>query len=476
MARIRFRRSRTAALICAIVASSEIASYAMPVAEEQKIGEEVAAEARRRLPLINDYEIDAFISNMGQRIVKTLGTQPFKYEFFVVRDDSMNAFAIPGGKVFVHAGLISRASNEDEIAGVMAHEIAHANAHHSVRQQQKGQVANYATLLGVLLSAINPVVGSAAMTAGMSQQLKYQRDFEREADFLGIDFAKKAGYEPAAMMGMLRKINAQQQLNPTVVPPYFQSHPLTGERMSYLESALGKSEWQVKTKAPTEELLRVQAIARANAQTRKEAVPDYERALAAATPQQRPEALELIGVLMAAGEDYTPAIGYLEEAEKAGRNVDRELGRSYLRKGRLEDARPRLMRAAAAAPKDWNALADLGDLHYQLGEYQPSVDAYRKAVTAYPWLPDVEQSLGRALNKAGKVGEAFYWYGRASELQGQPAQALSYYQQAEKSLPPVDPLKGDLDGRIEKLEKATSGPPRPPVIRPERGGPRLVVP
>jgi predicted Zn-dependent protease len=446
----------------------------MPIAEERKIGEEVAVEARRRLPLIADYEINAFISNIGNRIVKTLGTQPFKYEFFVVRDDSINAFAVPGGKVFVHAGLIARASNEDEIAGVMAHEVAHASAHHSVRQQQKGQVANYATLLGVLLSAINPVVGSAAVTAGMSQQLKYQRDFEREADFLGIDFAKEAGYEPGAMLGMLRKINAQQQLNPTVVPPYFQSHPLTGERLSYLEAALGKNEWAMKTKPATHEMLRVQAIARGNAQTRKEAVPDYERALEAATPKQRTVALEMIGVLMTHGEDYALAIDYLEQAEKAGRNVDRELGRSYLRKGRFEDARPRLIRAATAAPKDWNVQADVGDLYYQVGEYDRSVDAYRKAVATYPWLPDVQQSLGRALNKAGKVGEAFYWYGRAAEFQGQPVQALSYYQQAQKSLPPMDPLRADLDSRVEKLEKATSGPPRPPVVRPERGGSRLL--
>jgi len=468
-------RRRLASLVSCILIFTASPSLAMPIAEERKIGEEIAVEARRRLPLITDYEINSFIGEMGGRIVRTLGTQPFQYEFFVVRDDSMNAFAVPGGKVFVHAGLIARASNEDEIAGVMAHEVAHAHAHHSVRQQQKGQVANYATLLGVLLSAINPVVGSAAVTAGMTQQLKYQRDFEREADFLGIDFAQEAGYESGAMLGMLRKINAQQQLNPTVIPPYFQSHPLTGERMAYLESSLGKSEWQVKTKPASHELLRVQAIARANAQTRKEAVPDYERALAAAKPQERPVALELIGVLMAHGEDYALAIDYLEQADKAGRRVDRELGRSYLRKGRLEDARPRLLRAAAVAA-DWNAQADLGDLYYQLGEYPRSVEAYRKAVTAYPWLPDVQQSLGRALNKAGKLGEAFYWYGRAAELQGDPAQALSYYQQAQKSLPASDPLKSDLDGRVEKLAKATSGPPRPPVVRPERGGNRLGLP
>jgi predicted Zn-dependent protease len=441
----------------------------MPVAEEREIGAEIALEARRKLPLIDDYEVTIYIRNIGTALVKTLGTQPFDYEFFVVRDDTLNAFAVPGGKVFMHAGLIAKASNVDEIAGVMAHEVAHAHAHHSVRQQQKGQAANYATLLGVLLSAINPVIGQAAMSVGMSQQLKYQRDFEREADFLGIDYTREAGFESGAMLGMLRKIHAQQQFNPTIVPPYFQSHPLTGERLSYLESALGKNEWEVKVKPATRELLRVQAIARAYAQTRKQAVPEYERALATATPAERPAALEMIGVLMAHGDDYALAIEYLEQAEKAGRNVDRELGRSYLRKGRLADARARLLRTVAAAPGDWNALADLGDLHYQGGDFVAAVAVYRKAVAAYPWLPEVERALSRALNKAGKTGEAFYWYGRASEFEGQAHQAVAYYQKAVETLPASDPLRTDVEQRLARLGPATNRA-RPPVVRPERGG------
>ncbi len=462
-------RGLAAALAGVLLLAVPPAAWSMPVAEEREIGAEIALEARRKLPLIDDYEVTIYIRKIGTTLVKTLGTQPFDYEFFVVRDDTLNAFAVPGGKVFIHAGLIAKASNVDEIAGVMAHEVAHAHAHHSVRQQQKGQVANYATLLGVLLSAINPVIGQAAMSVGMSQQLKYQRDFEREADFLGIDYSREAGFESGAMLGMLRKIHAQQQLNPTIVPPYFQSHPLTGERLSYLESALGTNEWEVKVQPATRELLRVQAIVRACAQTRKQAVPDYERALATATPAERPAALEMIGVLMAHGDDYALAIEYLEQAEKAGRNVDRELGRSYLRKGRLADARARLLRTVAAAPGDWNALADLGDLHYQGGDFGAAVAVYRKAVAAYPWLPEVERALSRALNKAGKTGEAFYWYGRASEFEGQAHQAVAYYQKAVETLPASDPLRTDVEQRLARLGPATNRA-KPPVVRPERGG------
>ncbi|RMF23031.1 MAG: hypothetical protein D6760_06205, partial [Deltaproteobacteria bacterium] len=195
----------SAGLACCLVL---VASHAMAasIRSEREIGEEVVKEARQHLRLIHDYEVDRLVDEVGERLVAVLGTQPFDYEFFVVADDSINAFAVPGGKVFVHAGLISRVESIDELAGVMAHEIAHAHAHHAARQQEKAATANYASLLGIFLSIIHPVLGQAALAAGQGMQLKYQRDFEREADLLGVDYAAKAGYNAGAILRMLRKI------------------------------------------------------------------------------------------------------------------------------------------------------------------------------------------------------------------------------------------------------------------------------
>lgn len=243
------------------------------ITTEREVGEEFALEAHRGLPLIHDYELLSLVREMGNKLVATLGNQPFDYEFFVVAEDSINAFAVPGGKVFVHAGLISRVGSEDEVADVLAHEIAHAHAHHAVRQQQKSAVANYASLLGIFLGAINPVLGQAAIAAALGQTLKYQRDFEREADFLGVGYAKKAGYDPGAMLRMLRVIYDEQRINPASVPPYFQSHPLTGERLAYLESTLKENEWQGEPKPASWRFQRAQAIATAYSQTRRTAVP-----------------------------------------------------------------------------------------------------------------------------------------------------------------------------------------------------------
>ncbi len=462
--------SAVAFVVVAILGAGATASAsAMPITEERRMGEEFLEQARVGLPLIHDHEINTFVSDIGNRLVKTLGDQPFDYEFFVVAEDTINAFAVPGGKIFVHAGLISRAESEQEIAGVLGHEIGHAAAHHSVRQQAKAAAVNYATILGIFLTALNPVLGQAAIAAGMSQQLKYQRDFEREADYLGIRYAADAGYDPAGMLALLRKTYQEQKINPTLIPPYFLSHPLSGERLANIESVLKKNEWEMGEPKPSWKFLRAQAIVRGYAQTREQAVPPFERRLAAASKADRPEALELLGILMAHGDDFHLAIQYLEEAEQLGRQVDRELGRAYMRKNEIDKALVRLARAVERDDQDWNALADMGEAHYLRGEYENAVTYFQKAVDIYPYRPSLLQQLGRALDKNSQTGEGYYWFGRSSDFYGDVEQSLRYYKRADANLPTDSPLREELAKKIEEFEKANAGPPRHPGLpRPGR--------
>jgi len=434
-----------------VVPPALVAPALASVAEEKKLGDEFLTKALPHLPMIHDYELAGFVRDIGTRLVKTIGPQPFDYEFFVVQDNEINAFAVPGGKLFVNAGLIARAASEDELAGVMAHEIAHSAGHHIVRQHEKGAAAGYASLLGIFLGIINPVLAIGSLAAGQAAQLRYQRDFEREADYMGVDYARKAGFDPSAIAQILRKLNAEQQINPTTMPPYFLSHPMTGERLTNLEAILGKAEWKSNSLPGSDRMHRAQAIARGYAQTREQCVPEYERALANATPAQRPEALELLGVLMAHGEDYELADQYLREAEKAGRNVDRELGRTAFRRGQLDEAKLRLGRALAKAPGDWDVLADLGDIDYQEGRYGDAVTKLDRSVHLEAYRVSAVQSLSRALAKTGKEGPAYYWQGRSSQMLGDPAQAMVHFRHAMTLLAEGDPLRGDITKRSKAL-------------------------
>lgn len=449
---------RAIAILLAILAAFPpltVAPAFAQVAEEKKLGEEFRDEAIAAIPLIHDYELSGFLRQMGLRLVKSVGPQPFDYEFFVVREDDINAFAVPGGKLFANAGLISRVENEDALAGVIGHEIAHSAGHHIVRQQEKGAAAGYASILGLLLAIVNPALAIGALAAGQAAQLKYQRDFEREADYVGIEYSRKAGYDPGAMMSLLSQLNQQYQVNPTRMPPYLLSHPMTTERLTNLEAVLGRHEWDPSRIKPSFRLKRAQAIARAYSQRRDACVPEYERAVATAKPADKGEALELLGILMSHGEEYGTAEKVLREAETLGRDVDRELGRTAFRRGLFDEARERLGRVMTKTPQDWDTLADLAAMDSEEGKYAAAEEKLSKSIALEPYRVEVLKAEGRALAKLQREGEAFYWYGRAMQLQGDVRQAVANYKKAMAALPAGDPaaqkLKDDITRRSEKL-------------------------
>ncbi|HEY2775714.1 MAG TPA: M48 family metalloprotease [Candidatus Binatia bacterium] len=446
-------RRLLAILLAALVAlpSFVVTPAFAQIAEERKMGDEFVGEAIAHMPLIHDYELAGFLRELGGKLVATLGQQPFEYEFFVVQDDDINAFSVPGGKLFANAGLISRVDSEDALAGVIGHEIGHAAAHHLVRQQQKGAAANYASLLGLLLGIINPALAIGSLAAGQAAQLSYQRDFEREADYLGIEYARKAGYDPSAMMSLLRELGAEEALNPTKIPPYVLTHPMSTERLTNLEAVLGRHEWDPSKATASWRLRRAQAIARAYSQSRDQCVPEYERKLEAATPAQRPEYLELIGILMSHGEEYDSAEKYLKEAESSGRNVDRELGRAEYHLGHFDEARTRLNRVIEKTPQDWDTLADLASIDAQEGNYAAASIKLKKSVELEPYRANVLLAYARSLGKSGHEDQGMYWMGRTSEAQGASRQAIEYYKKSLEKLAKDDPLRDDIKKRTDKL-------------------------
>src|SRR5262249_12644267 len=129
-------------------------------AGERDLGRQFLLEARSELPLAEDPALTDYINGLGRKLVESLGPQEFDYRFFVIESPILNAFAVPGGYVFLFTGLIARANTEDEIVGVLGHEIGHVHAHHIVRLQQAGTMWTAASLLGMLLAAVNPVLAA----------------------------------------------------------------------------------------------------------------------------------------------------------------------------------------------------------------------------------------------------------------------------------------------------------------------------
>ena len=202
------------------------------IEEEWQMGAQISQEVASQVRFNNDPAVNAYIRNMGQRIVAQ-AAPPFNqlpWQFHVVEDESINAFAIPGGHVYVNTGLIKNADNASELAGVMAHEISHVLARHSTEQlsRQYGLSVIASAVLGQNPSQVAAIAAQIAATGAIA---RFSREAEREADEIGIHAMAAAGYNPLGMATMFEELLEHQQSQPSRVEQFFSSHPLTQERV-----------------------------------------------------------------------------------------------------------------------------------------------------------------------------------------------------------------------------------------------------
>ncbi len=206
-------------------------------AQDVQIGREAAQEVARELPLLNDSRVDSYVERIGRDLVEAIPSQfqhpEFRYSFEVVNQAEINAFALPGGPMFLNRGMIEAARDEGEVAGVMAHEIAHVALRHGTAQATKAQKFQIGAIAGQILGAI--VGGTAGNVIAQGSNfglgayfLKYGREYEREADLLGAQIMARAGYDPRRMADMFRTI--EQQSRGSGGPEWLSSHPNPGNR------------------------------------------------------------------------------------------------------------------------------------------------------------------------------------------------------------------------------------------------------
>ncbi|MBD2500979.1 M48 family metallopeptidase [Anabaena azotica] len=196
---------------------------------EKSIGDSVAKQAKKQLPLIIDDEILAYVNDIGQKLAKVSGRNEFKYEFFVIPEEELNAFALPGGKIFLNAGAIAKANSEAELAGLIGHELAHVVLSHGFQLVTQGNLISNVT-------QYLPFGG----TVGQLFALNYSRDMERQADFLGTRLIVAGGYAADGLRNLMVTLDKQRKYD---IPTWLSSHPGGNERVSYLENLIARSNY-----------------------------------------------------------------------------------------------------------------------------------------------------------------------------------------------------------------------------------------
>ena len=214
-------------------------------ADDVKLGREAATEASKQLPMLNDQRVDDYVERIGRTLAGAIPPEfqhnEFRYTFDVVNQKEINAFALPGGPMFLNRGMIEAAKTEGEVAGVMAHELSHVALRHGTAQATKGQKFQIGSVLGQIAGAI--VGGTAGSIISQGTQfglgaafMKYSREYESQADILGAQMLARAGYNPREMANMFKTIEAE---GGSRGPEWLSSHPNPGNRYDAINREAG---------------------------------------------------------------------------------------------------------------------------------------------------------------------------------------------------------------------------------------------
>ncbi|MBX6331819.1 MAG: M48 family metalloprotease [Gemmatimonadaceae bacterium] len=219
---------------------SAAAGCAVSTQQEVQLGQQYAAQVDSELPIVQDAEINRYINVLGDSIARLTSRGDLDWHFYVVNTKVVNAFALPGGFIYVNRGIIERADKLDELAGVIGHEIGHVVKRHSVKQMQQMQGANIGVALTCVLTRVceSQAAQTAINVGGAAVFAKFSREDEKEADEEGVRNVVRAGISPQGMVSFFQKLLDEEQSKPSALEAWFSDHPLTQDRIADVEGMI----------------------------------------------------------------------------------------------------------------------------------------------------------------------------------------------------------------------------------------------
>jgi len=432
-------------------------SRAMTTQEERELGEKIAQEVRKIWPVVQDPSVSDYVNRVGKRILKTMETQPFDYEFFVLNSPVINAFAIPGGKVFLNSGLILLVESEDELAGVIAHEIGHVVARHIAKQSEAGLKLALATL-GAMLAGIllgpqaAATVATTSTAAGTAVMLKYSRENEEEADYLGLKFMERAGYDPRAMVSMFKKMRRISGPAASDPPAYLLTHPAVEQRMANLEIQMSHLPERRGGPKPEGNIKRIQTKLVAEEKDTARSVAYFENCL-----QRRPEDPDCLLGLGLAQRKMGGLDRSVENLSKAASlapqdgEILRELGTAHFLKGNLSQAQKYLEKARSLSPSDARTYFYLGRVYLEQKSVDEALQSFINANKLDPHLGENYYHLGMAYGQKGMLGQAYRSLGHYYKSKGDTKTAIAQFQRALPYFDEHSPERNSIQKEIQDL-------------------------
>ncbi|RPH52819.1 MAG: tetratricopeptide repeat protein [Desulfobacteraceae bacterium] len=399
-------------------------AFCISVKEEEDLSREFMKAVLKHYELIDDPLLVKYVGDIGAKILAAAPPQPFVYRFHIVNNESYNAFAGPGGHIFIHSGLFEAMDSEEELAGILAHEISHVICRHISDRYERSKKIEMATLAGmaagILLGATGGAeavsqaitIGSAA--AGQSLSLAYSRDDEMQADQIGLDYLNKSGYTGEGIVTVLKKIRDRRWFGSAEVPAYLTTHPAVEERIGYLDAMVEKKSAQTVKK------LSYNPDNFKKAHTRLRVMYGNEENILRILEQDvtnhpdDPMAHYRYGLILSKSGNRMEAINHFKKAleQKAfDPDILRDLGKTYFQDGRYSEAQKILEGSISLSPDEPEALFVLGRIGAETGKLEVAKELFLTITEKYPYYKQALYFLGETCGKMGNMADAHYYLG-----------------------------------------------------------------
>ena len=445
--------------------------------EERRIGEDFMRQARVHLDILDDPELNEYLRHLGRRLTTGVGAQA-GFHFFLVNNSTINAFAVPGGYIGLHTGLLLSARHEAEVAAVLAHETAHITQRHIPRliaqNQRISGPALAAILLGVLIAASGGQGGEAAIalaTAGLAQHgINFTRSFEEEADRIGMNILDSAGYDARAMPAFFEQMEVMGRLYDNNLTEFLRTHPVTVRRIAESKnhaenfplranpdgSAFAHMQARLRFLGnKPEEALKVFSARLESGETLRPAADRYGYALALLANKRFDDARREAALLLKSDSNYAPYHILRAEIELAAGDKPAGL-RAYA------EAARRFPASLALTQRYASALLKTG----QAAQARALLD---KAVRQQPDEPSLYKLLASAAGESGKKMEAHRAFGEYYFLTGQPRAAIEQFELASRFAGNNFYYVASLEARIKEIRETL--PPVPGKAEPGKDRP-----
>ncbi|MBU1168037.1 MAG: M48 family metalloprotease [Proteobacteria bacterium] len=457
------RRFWTAVLLTIFCVFHSNPSSGLTVNEENEISREFMTYIFTNYELVTDPEIASYIQRIGDRILANYPPQPFKYQFYVIKNDTYNAFAGPGAQIFIHTGLFEALDTEDQLAGIIGHEISHSVCRHISENIARSGKIGLGTLAGVAAGIFmsiygDPAAGSAltvgSIAGSQSVALSYSRDDELQADQMGLQFLTKAGYSAKGLIEALNIIRSKQWYGKEQIPAYLTTHPALEDRIGFIKNWMdGHPEKQIPKEPASDfgfNLIHTKVLAlygdinAAKAQFNGILEKDPDNLFG----------LYGMGLVLARSGKMDEAIVNLKKAlEKRAFNVVllKTLGEVYFNTGRYANAQNVFEGALSLVPRDYECNLYLGRIMAESGKYEqaiglllPFANEEKGKTWAYYYLGDIYA-------RQGEMMESYYHLGLYYRNKKDVKNALIQFERAFK-LAEKPEMKEKIKANIDELK------------------------